>query len=71
MKLSAKKEELLEDVTVYRCIVGSLIYMTITKPNLSYVMGLVSHFIQVLRKPHLDAAYIEICEVHFALWTFL
>ena len=42
VKLSAEKGEPLEDVTMYRCIVGSLIYMTITKPNLSYVVGLVS-----------------------------
>ena len=56
MKLSAKKGELLEDVTVYRRIVGSMIYMTISKLDLSYVVGLVSQFMQAPRKPHLDAA---------------
>ena len=42
MKLTAKKGGLLEDVTVYRCIVGSLISMTITRPDLSYAVGLES-----------------------------
>ena len=42
MNLSAKKGELLEDVTVYRHMVGSLIYMTITGLDLSYDVGLVS-----------------------------
>jgi len=36
-------------------IVGSLIYMTITKPDLSYVVGMVSQFMQTQWKPHLDA----------------
>ena len=44
VKLSVEEGELLEDVTVYRRIVGSLIYMTITKPDLSYAVGLVSQF---------------------------
>ena len=42
VKLSAEEGELLEDVTMYRRIVGSLIYMTITTPDLSYAVGLVS-----------------------------
>ena len=41
---------------MYRRIVGSLIYMTITRPDLSYAVGLVSQFMQAPRKPHLDAA---------------
>ena len=56
MKLSVDVGELLEDPTMYRRIVGSLIYMTITKPDLSYAVGLVSQFMQAPRKPHLDAA---------------
>jgi hypothetical protein len=40
---------------MYRRIVGSLIYMTITRPDLSYAVGVVSQFMQTPRKPHLDA----------------
>ena len=56
VKLSVDAGELLEDPTMYRCIVGSLIYMTISRPDLSYAVGLVSQFMQAPRKPHLDAA---------------
>ena len=56
MKLNVEEGELLEDVTMYRHIVRSLIYMTITRPDLSYAIGLVSQFMQAPRKPHLDAA---------------
>ncbi len=54
MKLSADEGDLVEDITMYRRIVGSLIYMTITRPNLSYAVGVVSKFMQTPRKPHLD-----------------
>jgi hypothetical protein len=54
VKLSANEEDLVEDTTMYRRIVGSLIYMTITRPNLSYAVGVVSQFMQTPRKPHLD-----------------
>ena len=56
VKLNAETGELLEDITMYRRIVGSLIYMTISRPDLSYAVGLMSQFIQAPRKPHLDAA---------------
>jgi hypothetical protein len=55
VKLSANEGDLVEDTTMYKCIVGSLIYMTITRPDLSYVVGMVSQFMQTPRKPHLDA----------------
>ena len=54
-KLSAEKGDVVEDVTMYRKIVGSLIYLTITRPDLSYSVGLESQFMQLPRKPHLDA----------------
>ncbi len=55
VKLSADEGDLVEDTTMYRRIVGSLIYMTITRPYLSYGVGVVSQFMQTPRKPHLDA----------------
>jgi hypothetical protein len=55
VKLSADEGDLVEDTTMYKCIVGSLIYMTITRPDLSYAIGVVSQFMQTPQKPHLDA----------------
>jgi len=55
VKLSADEGDLVEDTTMYKRIVGSLIYMTITRPDLSYVVGVLSQFMQTPRKPHLDA----------------
>jgi hypothetical protein len=55
VKLSVDERDLVEDTTMYRCIIRSLIYMTITRPNLSYAIGVVSQFVQTPRKPHLDA----------------
>ncbi|MCO5560697.1 hypothetical protein L7F22_014314 [Adiantum nelumboides] len=40
---------------MYRRIVDSLIYMTISRLDLSYAVGLASQFMQLPRKPHLDA----------------
>jgi len=54
VKLSADEGKLVEDTTMYRCIMGSLIYMTIIRPYLSYAVGVVSQFMQTPRKPHLD-----------------
>jgi len=55
VKLSPDEGNLVEDTTMYRCIVGSLIYMTITRPDLNYVVRVVGQFMQTPRKPHLDA----------------
>ncbi len=43
-KLSADAGEFLEDATMYKKIVGSFIYMTITRPDLNYIVGLESQF---------------------------
>jgi len=54
VKLSANERDLVEDTTMYIHIVGSLIVMTITRPYLSYVVGVVSQFMQTPQKPQLD-----------------
>jgi len=54
VKQSADEGVLVEDTTMYRRIVRSLIYMTITRPDLSYVVGVVSQFMQTPRKSQLD-----------------
>jgi hypothetical protein len=54
VKLSADEGDLVEDTTMYRRIVESLIYMTITRLDLSYAVGVVSQFMQTPWKPHLD-----------------
>ncbi len=46
VKLSTNEGDLVEDTTMYKRIVGSLIYMTITRPDLSYAVGVVSQFMQ-------------------------
>ncbi|MCO5547345.1 hypothetical protein L7F22_000794 [Adiantum nelumboides] len=54
VKLRADEGQVLEDVTMYWQIVCSLIYLIISRPDLSYSVGLESQFMQLPRKPHLD-----------------
>jgi hypothetical protein len=42
VKLSVDEGDLVEDTAMYKRIVGSLIYMTITRLDLSYAVGVVS-----------------------------
>ena len=50
-----KKDEggLLDDPTLYRCLVGSLIYLTTTRPDISYVVHQVNQFMTSPRHFHL------------------
>ena len=43
---------LLNDATLYRQLVGSLIYLNVTRPNISYVVHLVSQFMASPRTTH-------------------
>ena len=44
------------DSTRYRELVGSLLYLTHTRPNISYVVGAVSRYMQEPHEPHCKAA---------------
>jgi hypothetical protein len=44
----------LEDVTMYQKMVGSLIYLTLTHPDIAYSVGVVSRYMSNPKKSHLD-----------------
>jgi hypothetical protein len=54
-KFCAQEGKELEDSTMYRQLVGSLIYLTLTRPDISYAVGMASRYMQNPRKPHLEA----------------
>ena len=45
----------LEDVTMYQRMVGSLIYLTLTRLDIAYSVGVVSRYMSNPKKSHLDA----------------
>ena len=51
-RLNSHDGESLSDTTLYRQLVGSLIYLTITRPDISYAVHVVSQFMTAPRSPH-------------------
>ena len=50
------KGELLKDPEKYQRLVGRLIYLTITRPNITYYVHVLSRFMHKPRIPHMEAA---------------
>ena len=55
VRLQVDEGKDLEDVTIYRQLVGSLIYLTLIQPDISYPVGVVSRYMSNPKKPHFDA----------------
>ncbi|KAK8946894.1 hypothetical protein KSP39_PZI006799 [Platanthera zijinensis] len=57
-RLADTEGELLSstDASQYQRLVGKLIYLTMTRPDIAYVVGVLSQFMYSPRKPHWDAA---------------
>ncbi|GFZ05813.1 hypothetical protein Acr_17g0013850 [Actinidia rufa] len=53
--LTSLDGELLSDATLYRQLVGSLIYLTVTRPDIAHVIHLVSQFMSAPRSTHYAA----------------
>ncbi|KAD5803210.1 hypothetical protein E3N88_14570 [Mikania micrantha] len=55
LKLYIDEGKDLDDETMYRKIVGSLIYLTLTRPDIAFIVGVLSRFMQHPKQPHLHA----------------
>ncbi|XP_060673329.1 uncharacterized mitochondrial protein AtMg00240-like [Ziziphus jujuba] len=64
VKLHKEEGDLLADPSLYRKLVGSLVYLTITRPDISFTVQQVSQFLQTPRHLHLAAVHRIIRYVH-------
>ena len=55
VRLQEDEGKELENVTMYRQLIGSLIYLTLTRLDIFYPVGVVSRYMSNPKKPHLDA----------------
>lgn len=56
-KFSQTSGSLLDDPSSYKCLVGRLLYLTITRPDIAYAVQVLSQFMAQPQSSHLDAAY--------------
>ncbi|GMJ03309.1 cysteine-rich RLK (RECEPTOR-like protein kinase) 8 [Hibiscus trionum] len=59
--LETEKGEPVKDASQYRRLIGRLLYLTITRPYISYHVLVLSQFMQDPRIPHMNAANRVLC----------
>ena len=63
VKLCKEEGDLLVDSSLYQKLVGSLVHLTITRPDISFVVQQVNQFLQTPHHLHLAAVRRIICYV--------
>lgn len=56
LKLSKHEGDMLVDPEIFRRLIGKLLYLNLTKPDISYAVQQLSQFLQLPRIPHFVAA---------------
>ena len=56
LKLSQDEGEPLDDPSSYRMMIGKMLYLTITRPDISYSVNRLSQFLSNPRMPHMKPA---------------
>uniref|UniRef100_A0A3Q7I1E5 Reverse transcriptase Ty1/copia-type domain-containing protein n=1 Tax=Solanum lycopersicum TaxID=4081 RepID=A0A3Q7I1E5_SOLLC len=51
-----QEDKLLEDATIYRRLVGKLLYLNVTRPNIAFATQTLSQFLHQPKQSHLNAA---------------
>ena len=59
VKLDVEHGDPFPDVSLYRSIVGKLIYLIVPRPSITYVVGIVSQYMDAPCQPHFDV----VCEI--------
>ncbi|KAK3012643.1 hypothetical protein RJ639_008599 [Escallonia herrerae] len=54
---STRQGAILSDPSPYRRLVGRLIYLTVTRPDIVHIVNILNPFMHQPRQPHLDAAH--------------
>lgn len=57
LKLSKDEGNMIHDPALYRRLIRRLLYLIITRPDLSYLIHLLSQYMEAPRVPHLQASY--------------
>ena len=59
VKLDGDTGDFFPDIGRYRRLVGKLIYLTVTRPDITYAVGVVSQFMHAPRQPH----FVAVCRI--------
>jgi hypothetical protein len=55
VKLNSEDGEPLEDINSFQIFIGKLIYLTVTRPDLAFIVSQVSQFMHAPRISHVEA----------------
>lgn len=81
MKLTSKKcddhpekntkteEDPLTDQTAYQRLIGKLLYLTVTRPEIAFGVQILSQFLQQPKKYHMEAALRIVRYVKKSTWA--